>query len=348
MNIIPFRNEFDHFPVTNLIDIFIVQFRQSLQCRDASISLFHLGQIFYTRILVNPISESYNKLQFLSLAIGIFISTISFAQEQVTVARDTIPFTLSDYNNIIVKAVINDIDTLNLKFDSGTTGLLLTNNAIDNKLHWTRNSNHDNSLKIGNMEWDSLRIYPVELSGQGTDGRFGWDLFNGKVVEIDFDNSLFIVHSKPPPIDKEYARFDIEYTHTLFCIEAELEVKGIIYKNRFLFDNGYQRTVMLDTVLMAEQNFPKDLEVIKKVIMRNGQGKEIPVITVNCEKIHFGNYSLADIPVQLLTTGNPARFKTHILGNEVLKRFNTFLDFQNNHVYLKPNGLFNQDYTDEK
>jgi hypothetical protein len=77
-------------------------------------------------------------------------------------------------------------------------------------------------------------------------------LFDDKVVEINFDNNLFIVHSKPPTIDKEYARFDIEYTHTLFCIQAELEVKGIKYKNRFLFDNGYQRTVMLDTVLMTE------------------------------------------------------------------------------------------------
>lgn len=294
-------------------------------------------------------SEMYlTKLKCSFLVFGMFISNFSYAQLNLSIANDTIPFTLSAYNNIIVKAIINEKDTLHLKFDSGTTGLLLTNHAIDNKIHWAINDKNDNSLKIGNMIWDSLRIFPVELSGQGTDGRFGWDLFNSKIVEIDFDNSLFIVHSTPPTIDKGYAKFDIEYTHTLFCIQAELEVKGIKYKNRFLFDNGYQRTVMLDTVLMAEQNFPKDLEVIKKVIMRNGQGKEIPVVTVKSEKLHFGNHSLSNIPVQLLTTGNPARFKTHILGNEVLKRFNTFLDFQNNYVYLKPNSLINQVYTDEK
>ena len=275
-------------------------------------------------------------------------SNFTYAQQELLVDQDTIPFMLSAFNNIIVKTVINGIDTLDLKFDSGTTGLLLTNNAIDTKLHWTRNSNYDNSLKIGDIEWDSLRIYPVELSGQGTDGRFGWDLFAGKVVEIDFDSNLLIVHNKLPTIDQEYARFNIEYTHTLFCIQAELEVKGIKYKNRFLFDNGYQRTIMLDTVLIAEQNFPKDLEVIKTVIMRDGQGKEIPVITVNLEKLNLGNHSLIDIPIQLLTTSNPARFKAHILGNEVLKRFNTFLDFKNNFVYLKPNSLINQDYKDEK
>ena len=80
--------------------------------------------------------------------------------------------------------------------------------------------------------------------------------------------------------------------------------------------------------------------------MKNGQGKEIPVITVNNEKLNLGMETLLDIPVQLLATGNPARFKTHILGNEVLKRFNTILDFQHNVVYLKANTLFNLPYHD--
>ncbi len=101
-------------------------------------------------------------------------------------------------------------------------------------------------------------------------------------------------------------------------------------------------------MLMNEQDYPKDLPVIKKVIMKNGQGKEIPVITVNNERFNIGKHVLLNIPVQLMATGNPARFKTHILGNEVLKRFNTILDFQNNFVYLKHNTLFNLVYTDAK
>lgn len=240
------------------------------------------------------------------------------------------------------------MDTLDLKFDSGTTGLLLTNDAIRNKTHLSSDEKADNTLQIGNLTWDSLRVYPVELSGQGTDGRFGWDLFDGKIVEIDYDKNLFIVHSRLSAISRQYSKFDIEYTHTLFCIQGELQVKNEKFKSRFLFDNGYQRTIMLDTSIMNEQHYPKDLEIIKKVIMKNGQGKEIPVITVNNERLNLGKQKLLNIPVQLLTTGNPARFKTHILGNEVLKRFNTILDFQNNYVYLKPNSLLDQPYKDAK
>jgi hypothetical protein len=259
--------------------------------------------------------------------------------------HDTIPFELTDYDNLKIKAVVNS-DTLDLKFDSGTTGLVLTRDAVKNK---TKGVTSGNQLQIGNMIWKDLPVYLVELSGQGTDGRFGWDLFDGKIVEMDYDNKWFIVHSQLPyKPGKTFARFPMEYSHTLFCINAELEVKGKKYPGRFLFDNGYQRTIMLDTVVMHEQQFPRDQAIIRKVIMRDGQGKEVPVITVEQERFNLGKYALANIPVQLMTRSNPARFKTHILGNEILKRFNTILDFQKNVVYLKPNRLLNEPYKEAK
>ncbi len=263
-------------------------------------------------------------------------------------SHDTLSFVLTPFNNIKIKAVLNGQDTLDLKFDSGTTGLLLTHEAIRNKGGTANTRQARNTLQIGNLRWDSLLVYPVALSGQGTDGRFGWDLFDGKIVEIDYDRRLFIVHTRLPETGRDYARLDMEYTHTLFCIPGELQVKNRKYKNRFLFDNGYQRTVMLDTVLMNEQQYPRDLEIIRKVVMRNGQGAEIPVLTVNNERLNLGQLSLFDIPAQLLTRENPAGFKTHILGNEVLKRFNTLLDFQGNAVYLKPNSLYDRPYTDAR
>ncbi|KAF2517146.1 hypothetical protein [Flavobacterium foetidum] len=258
--------------------------------------------------------------------------------------HDTIPFVLSAFNNIIFKVRLNQKDTIDLKFDSGTTDFLLTNEGIK-RLNLENLNGH--SFQIGNQIFDNQHIYPVEVSGQGTIGRFGWNLFDGKIVEIDYDKNVFIVHSKLSKISKKYQKLDIEYTHTLFCINGELQVKQNKYIGRFLFDNGYQRTIMLDDEWMKEQKYPKDqLTVIKKVIMKNGAGKEIPVLTVLNDFLKLGQYSLAAIPVQLLSGNNPARFKTHILGNEVLKRFNTILDFQHNAVYLKPNHLWNEPYTD--
>ncbi|MBL0739491.1 hypothetical protein JI750_21550 [Flavobacterium sp. GN10] len=258
--------------------------------------------------------------------------------------HDTIPFVLSEYNNIIFKVKLDDKETLDLKFDSGTSDFLLTNEIL-NQLKL--NSLKGHSFKLGNQIWKNQEIFPVELSGQGTVGRFGWNLFDGKIVEIDYDKKIFIIHSKLSKRNKEYTKLDMEFTRTLFCIQGNLQINNTAYKGRFLFDNGYQRTVMLDQQIMREQQYPKEsLPVIKKVILKNGQGEEIPVITVKNEKFYLGDLCLNDVPVQLLATGNPAQFKTHILGNEVLKRFNTILDFQENKVYLKPNSLWNESYTE--
>ncbi|WP_433811908.1 hypothetical protein [Flavobacterium johnsoniae] len=258
--------------------------------------------------------------------------------------HDTIPFVLSEYNNIIFKVTLDDKETLDLKFDSGTTDFLLTNEILK-QLQLKSLNGH--SFKLGNQIWTEQQIFPVELSGQGTTGRFGWNLFDGKIVEIDYAKKLFIIHSKLPKRDKSYTKLDMEFTHTLFCIQGSLQIKDKAYKGRFLFDNGYQRTAMLDQQLIKEQQYPKEiLPVLKKTILKNGKGEEIPVLTVKNEKLFLGNLCLNDVPVQLLATSNPAQFKTHILGSEVLKRFNTILDFQENKVYLKPNSLWNDPYTE--
>jgi len=82
--------------------------------------------------------------------------------------------------------------------------------------------------------------------------------------------------------------------------------------------------------------------------MRGAQGNEVPVITSDLQLLKIGKYELKDVPVQQITSNKPLHgANIHILGNEVLKRFDTFLDFQNNVIYLKPNHLFNAEYIEK-
>jgi len=91
------------------------------------------------------------------------------------------------------------------------------------------------------------------------------------------------------------------------------------------------------------------MRVLEKVVMKGAQGNEIPVLTTNLARLQIGKYTLKNVPVQQLTTSKPLKNKNiHILGNEVLKRFNVFLDLQANVVYLKPNHFYHADFTDRK
>ena len=283
---------------------------------------------------------------------AIFILTTINAFAQNKILSDSIPMTLNEHNTIFVKAIFNETDTINLNFDTGTTELILTNNVLDNKLKSIpKLYNTLYNLKIGNTNYKT-KVYDAVLTGHGTDGRFGWDFFKDKIVELNYNLNLMIIHPILPKNvakNNKFTELNITFFKDLFLVESEIKQNGITNKDLFLFDIGYQRTVMLDNDLLKEGKFPTEkMEVIKKTIMKGAQGNEIPVITSNLKVLKIGKYKLKNVPVQLLTTNKPLKDKnTHILGNDVLKRFNIFLDFQNNIVYMKPNHLLKDKYTDQ-
>ena len=173
------------------------------------------------------------------------------------------------------------------------------------------------------------------------------------LVELNYDDNKMIIHSKMPNQilnDKSYQIFKIRYIDNKPYIESELQQNGIKSKNWSLFDLGYVRTIMLDNNLLKESHIPiSDMKVLKKVIMHDVIGNEIPVITYDLETLKIGNFRLKNVPVQVLSQSNSIRgIDTHILGNDILKRFNTVLDFQKNVIYLKPNKLYNDDFADQK
>jgi hypothetical protein len=287
-----------------------------------------------------------------NLLIAFVLMSINVSAQNITLS-DSISLAINDQNTIFVRAVFNETDTLNLNFDTGTTELILTNDVLKNKLKSTpKLYNTFYNLKIGNTNYKT-KVYDAELTGHGTDGRFGWDFFKDKIVELNYDKSLMIVHSVLPKNiarNNKFTKLKIEFFEDLFLVESEIKQYGVTNKDLFLFDSGYQRTVMLDNDLLKQGKFPTEkMEVLKKAIMKGAQGNEIPIITSNLKLLKIGKFKLKNIPVQQLTMSKPLKNKNiHILGNEVLKRFNIFLDFQNNVVYLKPNHLFDDKYIDQK
>lgn len=288
------------------------------------------------------------------LAIVLTLITVDvFAQRETVLLPDSILMKINEQNTIYVKAVFNQTDTLLLNFDTGSTALTLTNDVLKNKVNTSpKLYNTFYNLKVGNTNYIT-KVYDAELTGHGTDGRFGWDLFKNKVVELNYDQDLMVIHSKLPGHvgdSKKFTKLKMELFEDIFLVESEIEHKGIVNKELFLFDTGYQKTVMLNNDLLMKGKFPTDkMEVLKRTIMYGAQGNEVPVITSSLEKLNIGTYKLKNVPAQVTNTYKPFKNKdVHILGNEVLKRFNTFFDFQNNVVYMKPNHLFREKYADQK
>ena len=267
--------------------------------------------------------------------------------------HDTIPFFVNKYNTNFLPVVFNGTDSLMLNFDTGATEIDFTTEALKQKVNShpkLYNTSYD--IKIGKQTYKS-KIYDIKLAGNETDGLLGWNVFDGMIVELDYDNNKMLLHSKMPKQvlhDKKYSKFKIRYIKNKPFIESEISQSGTRNKSLFLFDLGYQRTVMLDNDLLQETQFPVEkMEVIKKVIMHGTRGNEVPVITSNLESLKIGNFELKNIPAQIMGQNKPMKgINVHYLGSDVLKRFNTVLDFQKDLIYLKPNHLYDTTFADQK
>lgn len=266
---------------------------------------------------------------------------------------DSIPFNVNKFNTNLVNVVLNNIDTLSMNFDTGATEFSLLEKVLETKVKSKpKLYNSLNEIKLGHRSYYS-KIYDTQNVGDQADGLMGWDLFDGYVIELNYDKNLMVIHSKLPKavsLNRSFSKFKINYINDKPFIESKISQNGVINKNWFLFDLGYQRTVMLDRELLQNNNFPADkMEVIKKVMLHGTRNNEIPVITANLEKLELGPFLLKNLPAQLLGENKPMRgINIHILGNEILKRFNTFLDFQKDVIYLMPNQSFNLNYADQK
>lgn len=271
---------------------------------------------------------------------------------QLPELHDTIPMVLNEHNTIYVPAVLNGKDSLRLNFDTGSSDLTLTNDVLNGKLGASLklyNTAYD--LRIGKKHYRTA-VFPARLAGSGTEGRFGWNLFDGYIVELDYDRGAMIVHSKMPAwmlADHAFTKLDIRYEANIFLVRSGIAQAGVAAEGWFLFDTGYDRTVMLDKDLLAESGFPSDkMKVISKKIMHGAQGNEVPVITAGLDLLQLGTHELKQVPAQVQSANKPLQdFNIHILGNEVLKRFHIFLDFQHNVVYLKPGTHFNDRYIEQ-
>lgn len=273
--------------------------------------------------------------------------------------QDTIPFKLTAYNAIQVTAIINDRDTVNLHLDLSTLDFRLTKEAILKKTKLLTNqpdalsgkTNPDFShleqvfkIQMGNLVWLNPAFSPANMAAHDMDGRFGYRVFEGKIIEIDYDNNLIILHSKLPKIPKGYARSEIKFIRSLFCIEADIEVDHHLYKGNFLFDNGSDQAMVIDSAWAVRQNFPKDLKMIKTLTFKDGAGRSYDTKIVSVPFLHINGFKLADIPTSLLSNTSPVGDEINILGNDLLKRFNTIVDLRKDYIYLKINELKNLVY----
>lgn len=284
-----------------------------------------------------------------------FFSLATFAQE-----KTVIPFTLTKYNNLSIRAVLNQKDTVNLMFHTAANAVTLTEEALqkitslkfdrtDSVKSWGGNDNTSrfskiNTLQIGALKWANIPIWENKNSGQHTDGKFGLDLFEQKIIEIDFDKNVLIIHQVLPQKIKGYEKLKLTFENEMMFVEANSINGKNSYANQFLIHSGYAGAVLYDDKFVTKNKIAEQLKVTDEKQLKDSFGNILKTKKAILPTFAIGNIKLNNVSVGFFE-GAIGRQKMSIIGGDVLKRFNIIIDAKREFIYLKPNKLKNLTYS---
>ena len=270
-----------------------------------------------------------------------------YTHKKVASGPDTLPFILGDNDKIYLKGTINDSQPLDIQFDLGNGGTIIKKSSVKKvtmefdktvTLHNSDGSNQvpsssSNHLEMGNLIWDSLGIAVADNMTYREDLIIGNSLFKNKILEINYDQKILVIHDSLPQLESLYTKHDIiRDGGTVPFIEGTLTFRNKTQKGWMLFDTGAY-TSILNSRDVPTTN--KMLVELKKMIGINRK-TFVPKLNIGDYKFSGFNY------VSQKMDGNGLQL---ILGNDLLKRFNFILDNQKGHLYLKPNLLTKDPYS---
>jgi len=259
------------------------------------------------------------------------------------VGSDTIPFTIGNNDKIFIKASINHSDTLKFQFDLGSSISGIKTNA-SKKVNFKfdpEDSNGErissnNYLQIAKLSWDSVifQVYDHNLSYR-EDGLLGNGLFMDKVVEINYDKMIIVVHDSVPKQISSYHKQDMIFEGVVPQIQATVQsLTGKKAKLWFIYDTGDSGNAYISADMAAQYQL---YDGVNKIITVPGR-EIVRLPSLIASSYRFNNLSA------ILGTPDPNRKEFSILGNALLKRFNVILDNRNGYIYIKANSIINEPF----
>ncbi|ACU61030.1 hypothetical protein Cpin_3567 [Chitinophaga pinensis DSM 2588] len=263
---------------------------------------------------------------------------------------DTLPFVLHG-SRIYLKGILNNNKTVNVQFDLGA-GTTCVNRQVAEKLGLqfdgktvvtnTQGTNETgtssgNTLTIGNISWEAVRLTQVGNMQEGEDLIIGNSLFRDKIIEIDYDNLRMIIHQKLPAYSRAFKRQAVWFEQNRPKFQAVVVVGGKSYPFWFLFDTGRDATMALGSDFTRHEQLWQKLDSLTMV---NGR----KIVRLNAE---IAGVVFPDIVTNAHPPDKPGS-RTTLFGNQVLNHFNLILDNREGMLYLKPNSRSKEPYSNYK
>jgi putative CocE/NonD family hydrolase len=272
----------------------------------------------------------------------------SYIDIPVLHTADTIPFTMHG-SRVYFRGRLNNAHEVNIQFDLGAGTQAVNKNSsdrlalnFDDKIsvsntqgvHEVRKSNH-NVISIGSLTWTDIPLAEVGNMQAAEDIIIGNGMFEGKVIELDYDHQLMIVHDQLPAKAKQYVSHPVVFEQHRPMFQAFLKHNKDTFTCWVEFDTGRDGTMLIGEDFTGQNDNWNKLQALQMI-----NGRKIVRLDAT-----FGGHVFKDIVTNAADPAKPNGRHT-LFGNQLLNHFNVILDNQAAKLYLQPNSLMDRPYSD--
>ena len=290
------------------------------------------------------------------LSVLLTILTISsFGQNMVK----EIPFRLTKYNNILVPVIINQKDTVQLMLHTGSDYITIIEDSykkmksiaisdtLNNVTSWAGYSDmkmsQNNIVKFGEEEFNQIPIFIDKQSGHESDGKIGLKFFEGKYLEINFDENKLYVYDKAPSKLKKYIKLNSRYSQETLYIKAFPLIDKKPIETEFMIHTGFSGALMISDDFAKEYKLLEKFEIIGESKLSDAAGNVILSKKSILPNFELANQTFQNVPISFFDSTIKIQHK-NIMGGDLIKRFNLILNPEKNILYVKKSKYYRAEY----
>jgi len=265
---------------------------------------------------------------------------------------------------IIINAQLNNYtDTLNFVLDTGSGGISLDSaTAAYYKLSLTPSNKtvkgiggirnisfaNNHSLRVGNYVTDSLDFHInnyellTSVYGVRIDGIIGYSFLRRYIVKINYDSSTITLY-KPGVIKYPRGGYYLKPTFTNLPIVHVTVADSKEVDAKYYFDTGAGLCMLFNNEFVDDSAFFRKKRKFYNTQIEGIGGKQPMKITV-IKSVKLGPYKFKNVPAMVLDdTYNVTNYPylAGLIGNDVLRRFNTIINYPEQLFHLTPNSHYN-------
>lgn len=261
-------------------------------------------------------------------------------------AQQKIPFRITKQNNIIVKTLVNQKDSLHLMFQIAMKDCAISparQRKADHIIFNKEEISDGNTVQIGKLTLKNVRFFDNELSGNESDGKIGTGLFEGKMFKIDYDNNQFVIYDQKPDL-KDFQPVQTIFDHDAFHISGD----NVIDENRqqeeyFALQSGYSGGILYSNRFAEEKELDTKLKVTGEKTLKNSKGQSLITKQAVLPFFKLGNIVFKDLSVGFFA-GDLKTQNVSYFGADMLRRFIWIFDADRKMAYIKPSKYFSEPY----